>query len=350
MRKTSSGPAQRQLVHQFIDWKLVGHRCGQYPAIGRAFKLSTLKDGFERGPYFCHYMAWRLGTWIDETLIQRLEELLLCAETLPNWEHEQSRLSSFDFAEFWSLVWQLQVAEYLCEVGSDVKWAKSGPDLSVIFNNKRWYVECYAPRKSFGVLVFLNELFERLDGSIRISYDLCSPFQLPLNSKRCAFIDAILSPFLVPAFLEDAKSAATKNYPVILYKDANSSLHIYVEGDDVDTYRPGIVPNQVGSPEAYLEVALREAIEAKQGKNKLDQHHPNLVAVNFLLSADFQLAINSSKSVDWGRKFGTAHGVDAVAISVLGIDAKLTKESLQAIHVLEAEREPLSEFVIVPPC
>jgi hypothetical protein len=294
-------------------------------------------------------MAWRLGTWTDETLIQRLEELLLCAETLPNWEHEQSLRSSFDFADFWALVWQLQVAEYLCDVGSDVRWAKSGPDLSVTFNNKRWYVECYTPRKSFGVLLFLSELFERLDDSIRASYDLCLPFQLPVDSKRSTFIDAILSPFLVPTYLEGAKNAAVKNYPVLLYKDPNSSLNIYVEGNDVDAYRPGIVPNQVGSREAYLEVVLREAVKAKQGANKLDQHHPNLVAVNFLLSADFQLAIDSSKIAAWSGTLDTACGVDAVAISVVGIDARLTKQSLQAIHLLEVERESLSELVSVPP-
>ena len=122
-------PAQRQLVHQLIDWERVRYRLERYPAIGRAFPLTTLKERCEKPPYYCHYMAFRLDTWCDESQFQRLEELLSCAVSLTNWKHEKSLLYSADYAEFWSLVWQLQVAEHLCQVGTDVSWAKSGPDL-----------------------------------------------------------------------------------------------------------------------------------------------------------------------------------------------------------------------------
>ena len=149
-------PTQRQFVHRLIDWERVESRLKLYPAIKRAFPVETLKHRCESKPYYCHYMAWRLGTWENESLFQRLEELLCCAEALPNWEQEKSLLSSADFADFWSLVWQLQVAEHLCGVGTDVRWANSGPDLSVKIDNKRWYAECYTPRKSFGLLEFLR--------------------------------------------------------------------------------------------------------------------------------------------------------------------------------------------------
>ena len=282
-------PAQRKLVHQQIDWERIQSRRERYPAIGRAFPLETLKQRSECPPYYCHYMSLRLSTW-EESLFQRLEELLCCAEALPYWKHERSLLGTGDFADFWSLVWQLQVAEHLCGVGTDVCWAKSGPDLSVKVDDTRWYVECYTPRKSFGLLKFLEELLLKLYPDVRTSYDLCLPFQLPGNSKRNEFLDEILSRFLDPSYLANARIVAETKYPEVLYKDPESSLYIYVEGDNVDAHMPGIVPDQTGSPKSYVECVLKEAADAKKCSNDLKHHHPNLLAVNFVLSDDFQLA------------------------------------------------------------
>ena len=216
-------PTQRQFVHRLINWERVESRLKCYPAIGRAFPVETLTKHCESPPYYCHYMSWRLGTWEDECNFQRLEEMLRCAEQLPDWKHERSLLVSTDFADFWSLIWQLQVAEHLCEVGTDVRWAKSGPDLSVKVGNKRWYVECYVPRKSFGLLRFLEELLQKLDPDVRTSYDMCLPFQLPQNADRNRFLDTILSPFRDCTYLEKAKEAAKKEWPVVLHEDKDLS-------------------------------------------------------------------------------------------------------------------------------
>ena len=242
-------PAQREFVHPRIDWDRVRERRERYPAIGRAFPLKTLTEHCESSPYYCHYMSWRLGTWETESRFERLEELLCCAEGLPHWNHEKrSLVGSADFAEFWSLVWQLQVAEHLCKIGTDVRWATSGPDLSVKLGDERLYVECYVPRKSFGLLKFLEELLQKLDPDVRTSYDMCLPFSLPQNVSRDQFLDNILHSFRDPMYLEKAKEAAKKEYPVVLYKDPESSLHVYIEGEDVDAYMPGIVPNRTGNP------------------------------------------------------------------------------------------------------
>ena len=238
--------AQRELMHRLISWDLVMSRLECYPAIGRAFPLTTLRKHCERLPYYCHYMSWRLGTWESESRFERLEVLLRCAEQLPHWKHEQNLLKSSEFGDFWSLIWQLQVAEHLCEVGKDVSWAKAGPDLSVMVGDKRLYVECYVPKKSFGLLRFIEDLLWRIDPYIRLRYDLCVPFQLPSNSCRDRFLDEILRPFLNPTCLANAKEMTKQEYPVVLYKDPNSSLHVYVEGDDADAYMPGILPNQDG--------------------------------------------------------------------------------------------------------
>ena len=293
--------------------------------------METLTNRCECPPYYCHYMSWRLGTWEDESLFHRLEELFCCAEALPDWKHEQGLLAAPEFADFWSLVWQLQVAEYLGKVGNDVRWAKSGPDLSVKLDNKRLYVECYTFRKSFGLLKFLEELLRQIDSSLRTSYDLALPFQLPKNADRNRFLDEILRPFLDPKKLAEAKEAAKREYPVLLYKAPESSLHVYIDGDDVDAHMPGIVPNQVGDPKSYVERVLREAVKAKRCENDLANHRPNLLAVNYLLSEDLQVAGWLRKRVQSPTLPRIDPNIDALAVSVVGIDQWLTREELKVL-------------------
>ena len=317
-------PAQRHFVHQLIDWERVRYRCERYPAIGRAFPLTTLMKGCESPPYYCHYMTWRLGTWHDESLFQRLEELLCCAEARPNWENEKSLLSDTDFATFWSLVWQLQVAEHLCKVGTCVRWARSGPDLSVQVGSEHWFVECYTYQKSFGLLEFLNELLENIDPAICTDYDRCLPFSLPSCRDRKLFLDEVLSPFLDPAYLANAKERAEQKYPVVLYKHPDSSLCVYVKGSG--DYMPD--NNVVGHPESYLDVALKEALRAKRNSNDLKNHHPNLLAVNYLLSTDYQLAESSRGTPPLPEN---DPNIDVLAVSAVGIDERLTREKLEVV-------------------
>ena len=329
MTKRPHEPAQSKFVPQLIDWERIRSRRMSYPAIGRAFPLEMLKKRSESPPYYCHYMSLRLSTWESESLFQRLEELLCCAETLPNWKHEKSLLFSAEFADFWSLVWQLQIAEHLCEVGIDVRWAKSGPDLSVKIDNKRWYVECFTPRKSFGLLEYLREILETLDPDVYTHYDLCLPFQLPQNSNRTDFLDEVLSRSLDPGCLENAKKAAETEYPVVLYKDPESSLYTYVEGDNDDAYMPGILPDRTGDPKFYVERILKEAVNAKKDSNDLKNHHPNLLAVNYMLSEDFQVAEMLPHRMQCLNIPRIEPNIDVLAVSAVGIGERLTREKLK---------------------
>ncbi len=328
-------PAQRELAHRLIDWNCIRSRQERYPAIGRAFPLETMKKGCESPPYYCHYMAWCLGAWPQESefLVRRLEELLQVAEILPGREYEKSLLSDTDFAVFWSLVWQLQVAEYLREVGEDVCWARSGPDLSVKTGGERWFVECYTYRKSFGILSFLEELLLRIDPTIRIKYNRCLPFSLPSGRARERFVHEVLMPFLNPGYLAKHKEDAEREYPVILYEVPDSSPHVYVEGSDADAYLPGRIPKEVGDPESYLEIALREAVRAKRNSNDLARHHPNLVAVNYLLSTDYQLAESSRRTSSLAE---TDSNIDVLTVSAVGIDERLTREKLEVVMLADS--------------
>jgi hypothetical protein len=332
MKVVAPNPAQRQLVHKFIDWKIVENRLQRFPAIRRAFPVELLKSCQETPPFYCHYMAWRLGTWKSESFFVRLDELLTGAEKMPDWPAEKSLLKSPDFSVFWSLVWQLQVAEYLCEIGSDVKWAPSGPDLSAQVESEAWYIECYAYRKSFGLMLFIEELLQEVDASIRVQYDLCKPFSLPTNNDRSSFLDRALSNFTNPAYIERARSMALVKYPVLLRPKGEDSLVVYMEGPDPGAYVPDIVPGRTGDPQTYLKVALDEAVRQKQNANSLGSRRPNLVAVNFSLSADAQFAINRAHDLKFsipGIQLGP--NLDALAVAAVGIDERLNRPRFMRI-------------------
>lgn len=297
--------------------------------------MEAMEKCADSSPYYCHYMSWRLGTWQDESLFERLNDLISCAETLPNWQEEKRPLvASADFAEFWSLVWQLQVAEHLCRVGTDVRWMKgeggvASPDLAATVAGQQWFVECYSQRKSFGVLGFLEDILPRLGRDISTSYDACLPFQLPMDRERTLFLDEVLGRFLNGDVLADAREEARTRYPVVLYKHPGSSLYVYLEGDEVYDYRPGVVPNRTGSPRFYVQRALQEAVKAKENSNGLRFHRPNLLAVSFLLGSDFQAAIALREQgviTEMAPQLGP--NIDVLAVSTVGIDERLTREGL----------------------
>lgn len=328
-----ASPSQKALVGRFISWPLVKERLDQYEAIARAFPLALLERHRDSPPYFCHYMAWRLGTWVNEVLFVRLEELLRHAERLPEWEHERSLLESAEYADYWSLMWQLQVAEHLATVGSDVRWSGGGPDLSATISGDRLYVECYVYRKSFGIALFLEDVLHMLGDDIKVDHDYCLPFVLPAGADTSTFLDKAIAPFLDPALLPRLREEARRRYPVLIGNPA-STLVIYVEGDDADAYDPSIHQSGTGDPDTHISVILREAVNAKAQSNQLGEHHPNLVAVNFLVSADAQLAFHLREIQPMVE---LPEHIDAVAIGAVGIDARLQRNDL----VLTRARDPV---------
>lgn len=325
--------SQRTLVERFISWPLVKQRLARYEAIARAFPLALLERHRESPPFFCHYMAWRLGTWVNEALIVRLEELLRHAERLPGWDHERGLLESAEYADYWSLMWQLQVAEHLAAVGSDVRWSRGGPDLSATINGDRLHVECYVYRKSFGIALFLEDVLHMLGNDIKFDHDYCLPFALPGGADTTNFLDKAMAPFLDPALLPRLREEARRRYPVLVSNPA-STLVIYVEGDDADAYDPAIHQSGTGDPDAHVRVILREAVNAKAHSNQLANHHPNLVAVNFLVSADAQLAFHL-RAIQ--PTVELPDPIDGVAIGAVGIDVSLQRSDLLLIKA----RDPL---------
>ncbi len=348
---SNENPAQRQLVHRFIDWDLVERRLNKFHSIQRSFPLDTLKKYGEKPPYYCHYMAWHLGTYASDSLFVRLDELFAIAEKLPNWVNEKPLLQSPDFSDFWSLVWQLQMAEYLCKIGSNVQWGSvtGGPDFSVDIESKVHYVECYVYRKSFGLMSFIEELLQRLDSSIRVHYDLYVQLSLTVKDENIkSFLDSVLADFTSPAYIANAKSAALIQHPVVLYPKCNQGITIYMEGQDEDAYAPGIHGNQTGDPQIYLEVALREAFQAKKGKNKLEQYRPNLVAVNLLLSQDAQSAFDRADELELTLPLATQipDDIDEIAAVVIGFNEWLEPSHLKCCVTTVVTQSDLMQSMI----
>lgn len=142
----------------------------------------------------------------------------------------------------------------------------------------------------------------------------------------------MLSPFLDQEYVGRVKRNARKQYPVVLEEHEDSSLVIYMEGEDPNTFMPGIIRDSTGDPHRYLENAVKEAINAKQDANSLGTHRPNLVAVNYLLSGDAQLAFNRAYNLRMSlpdTQLGSS--IDAIAIAAVGIDVRLERSALRRI-------------------
>jgi hypothetical protein len=279
-------------------------------------------------------MAWRLGTFNNESRIERVNELLEHAESLPNWKHEGKLLQGGDFADFWSLVWQLQVAEYLSRQGTNVSWNAAGPDLSVEVGGRKLFVECYVYRKSFGAVLFVEELLLLLGSDdLRVSYDLCLPFTLPQDAASLSEeLSRLMAPLLDKEILAEKRCVAKKHYPIVLSKSSCSDLEILLVGPHVQAYDPSVRPSNVGDPAEYLKVAFREAVNAKASSNNLGCHRPNLVVVNYLLSQDAQLALDRSYWLSTSFPEVCARKtIDAFAFAETGIDGALSRNDLRLV-------------------
>lgn len=336
--------SQRVLVERALDWARVESRLSQFPAIAGEFPLEALRSRKELGPYFCHYMAWRLGTWNDDALVARIDELLQYGRSLPNWQYERQRLGSGDFGAFWSLVWQLQVAEFLGVRGSQVEWLKSGPDLSVVVAGQQLFVECYVYHKAFDVELYVEELLLATGADLRVRRDSHLKFAMPQGAALTDELSRMLAPLLDEAGLAEARRQAATRYPVVLAQSADRRLSIFVEGESASAFDPAALQSNSGDPESTLAVALEETVNAKRRSNALGSHRPNLLMVNYLLSSDVQCARSYAAATAAPTSVSLIDSdVEAIAYVTTGIDRRLrasdivlaaSKQSDHPFHVL----------------
>lgn len=325
---TLSNYKYKELIARYLDWDRVEDRLARYPHIGQCFSLKWLRSRSKKPPFYSHFLAWLLGVWKNEDRFQHLDGLLAHAMSLPNWTTLKCESPSSNYANFFSLIWELQVAKFLSlQPNFIVSWTKSGPDLQVRVDSDVLYVECLSYRKSFGIELFINEVLTQVHESIKVKHGSNLKFSLPNDGKKLeVFLDKVLSPFLDEQYTLDLLDSAKVKWPVIIpVPEDSKNFYIYVDGDDLDAYdRETTIPYSTGDEEAYLKNSIREAVNNKRSENKIAQYRPNLLAVNFLLGRDYKFAIDWIQYTgqplplaDFGSEF------DGVLFAVCGIDSLL---------------------------
>ena len=318
-----SKPAHRIIVERSLCWELVRDRLDRFEHIGTQFDIDELRKCCESSPYYCHYMAWRLGTWRSDHLFENADLLLGIGAALPNWKIERSILKNCEYSENWSLLWQLQVAKALADRGAEPRWNR-GPDLACTHDGVTFYVECTSLRKSFGMREYVTDVFSHIDSNIKVKENWWLPFSLPQRTKAAdPVLDELFRPYLHRGFLQQLRRKAAREYPVVVPVPVGiQHLHLVLEGPNMTTYKPG--ENAQGDPDAYLDVMVGEAVNNKRSKNNLPRSRPNALAVSFLISRQFQAAHDRRTALgnllpepDLGTE------LDAVMYSWCGIDEQL---------------------------
>jgi len=311
----------QQFVQETIDWTRVRQRLSRFSHIGVAFPEATLRRFAAEPPFYCHYMSWRLGTWSDERPFVLMDEMLDYAAGLPNWSSEAPFLTNGGFAVYWSLLWQLQVATMFRDVGGRPRWLRSGPDLVVATNEGSFFVECYVYNKSFGTAKFIEELLLRACPTYRIEHDPFLPHRIPSDAAALAdFIDSLLRAVLNRSYTTFSQAAAAEQYPVpVTLPPGSTNAFVYMEGENASSYDPSVHPARAGAPDNYLQTALQEALANKSQRNDLPSKHPNLIAVNFVLSEDWQVAVQLRPDKALVATSDVPAEIDAVFLAACGI-------------------------------
>lgn len=348
MSSANSHPLpQKQLVDRFLSWERVETRLDLYPAVKDTFPLSMLRKAQNNAPYFCHYMAWRLGVWEDETAFVRLNDLLDHAASLPGWGNKSSMLQSPDFDEYWSLLFELQVAKFLGQNAKDVRWLHEGPDLRATVNGEHLYVECYCYRKWFGVKEFVYELAKQIGRDLDVEHQPYLPLSIPNDGERGKAISDLVAPLLNGNEILAARDQTKAKWPVVLSREASGSLVLCVKGDTAEAYDPNVLgPNATGDPAAYIMNAVSECLNNKKNSNKLDKHKPNIQVVSFLLGDAQGALVHETHPFDL-TKIALPVAIDGVALVVVGIDEEMEVKNVRRV-ITKSKNHPF--HTLAPLC
>jgi hypothetical protein len=312
-------PSQKILVNRYINWELIEARLNKYPNIKKLFPIEVLRQCEKEPPFYTHYLAWRLGTWGDESWFEYFDKLLENCSQIPGWNVERIPRGC-EFEIFWSFLWELQVAAtIIIYFGiSNCSWMKSGPDLKVEINGNILYVECTVPRKSLGIEEYIEDLLKKISPKLFIHHIPCCQFTLPhKQSELDSFLNDLFTPLLNEEYLENKLLEAQKISPLELPipKEA-TNLFTTIEDDNplsINYMQPW---TQVGDPEKYLEDAITKVLSSKARENNLGEYHPNILVINFLLGEDFQL----SRSIRAIPPITLRKPIDSILMASCGID------------------------------
>lgn len=231
-------PSYLPIIQNKLDWEKVRERLSRYPYIARFYPLESLQACSDKPPFYCHYLGWRLGTWINESHFEAFNHLLEKCSGLPGWNKNTRIPIGCEFSNFWSFIWELQVAYYFAfHLGLHTEWLDSGPDFRIFTGSEHFFVECTTYQKSFGLEAFIDEVFMFVDPKIIVRHIPCIKSSLPKNNQIAEFLDELYRPYCDSSYLPSKIAEARKKSPVFLPvpKSVEGSLYIYFEDDDVQS-------------------------------------------------------------------------------------------------------------------
>lgn len=216
-------------------------------------------------------------------------------------------------------MWELQVAKSLVQLpDAEVSWLKEGPDLKVEIADNHLFVECTTYQKSFAVELYISEILQLIDIHLRVQHIPFTVFSLPKDDKVDAFLDELLCPFLDDSYIRKVSDMAVERSPVRLEVPQNvDNLFLIYESEEPIEINSDQPWSTTGDPMLFLRDAWDKALKNKKYSNKLSNHHPNLLAINFLLGVDYQLARMLRDSPPALDLYGV---FDGVLLAACGID------------------------------
>jgi hypothetical protein len=310
-------PSYAALVHSLIDWDRVERELNGFRAISSHFPLDAIRCQIN-SPFFCHFLLLRLALYRNSALLNNFEELLQLASQFPGWNSEFKNLQDGPYDRYFSMLWQLQVAQFLYASGATLEWNGSWPDLKISYRKKEFFAECYVHYKMLGMESFIMDILNHKDGNLQLTrrYSLAIPekYRHSLQDKAC-ILESLLGPLSDTGYMQSCRQKAGIEWPVEVSSWPTRTrmnefplMSVVLEGSG-ECYRPpeyipGMGANNAhGDPAKTLKAWLNESAKAKQNSNNLKDHRPNVVFIQFL-SIDHASAFDVlDKSLIWITDF-----------------------------------------------
>lgn len=320
------------LVRKYISEARLNERLGKYPRIRHYFAKPIARGRI--APYYCHPLEWRLGTWASEDEFVLLEDVLGSAEKLPGWGNESGLFQGTDYGEFWNLLWQLKVAEWLVRLGLEARWNNPGPDLEVKVGEKSVWVECYNSVGAYPQFLFLEELLAHIDSALSISYE--PDFSLSTHAASIGYLfEACLA--AVEDNLESTRQRVQIGpWPIRLYGNG-AAIEVRLHGRNHDLYDSNLDRSPGTNLAEHYPKVLQAAIDAKSGKNRLSDRRPNVVAINLAVQEEFQVGSILLRDGRFKTPILTLPAdIDGAIWFISGINRKVTLDDAQQMWRDEA--------------
>ena len=337
--------AHQRLVQQNIDWCRVKDGLEKYPLIGKYFSMDELKEKAP-SPFFCHYLAWRISQWYGcdatERYLALFDRLVGEAEKIDGWD--ASRLEDPKYEAYWSVLWELQVADAFarCARVSEVEWLPSGPDLRVLVDGQKCYVECYAYMKRYAAIMYIKKLLGCLSPHFEVKHTISVPMRLPNGQGLVKFLDELFKPFLDGgqhlACLQQKASKCGCADVCVPAGACNLSIYLTDSLTDPPPNSNNAHGGGVHFGRGFVVDAIEKAVGNKKDKNALASHRPNALMVNCALTAedyvadlDQTLEFYKGRLPDYALK-EEGISLDAVCFFAHGVDRRLCLHSGHALY------------------